>query len=120
MSCIKQGATDDTKSCYDEVTRKSIPRVNWSDTSNTGKNTACLNKCVNDIIPVRDVKCLNCKDAQLLVNELNSNVTECISKDCSERAAPSKQDIGRDKRRPWWSVSTKLSKNRKPLWYGRV
>ena len=56
--------------------------------------------------------------AQLLVNELNRNVIECISKACSETVAPIKQDIGRAKRRPWWSASTKLSKNRKSLWYG--
>ena len=111
MSCIKQSATDDTKSCNDKVTRKSIPRVDWSDMSNRDKYTACLNKCVNDIIPVSNVNCLNCKDAQLLVNELNSNVIEGISKACSEIAAPFKQDIGRAKRRPWWSASTKLSKN---------
>ena len=86
--------------------------------SNIEKNTACLNKCVNDVTRVSNVKFLNCKDAQLLVNELNSNATECISNGCSKTAASHKQDIGRAKRRPWWSISTRLSTNRKSLWYG--
>ena len=109
ISCLKQCTNDDT--CYDELTLKSMPRVDWSNTCTRDKYVECLNECVNDLKPVSTSECSNYVDAQMPVNTINSQVTECIYKVCSLPIS------GTTKWRPSWSLSAKFAKSRKPLWY---
>ena len=100
--------------------RSCIPKIELSKTVNRDKYQKHL-KRISRSNSMSDTEIYSCTDTsteQRLVNTLSDQVIQCINEACEcvsrETKLTAKPPF---KRKPWWSESTKMAKNRKSLWY---